>query len=126
MRKPPFVSHFLVLRDLIQDIDVRRYSDTVEYLTSRIENIKCDLVKRGLEFEEENRETKYSFYKPYRLIRTAKNMALAEELLEEYYTEKVEAFLEANYRLQKEVKKPFKVEKNTPYNKYQGSLNPME
>jgi len=105
MRKPPFVSHFLVLRDLIQDIDVRRYSDTVEYLTSRIENIKCDLVKRGLEFEEENRETKYSFYKPYRLIRTAKNMALAEELLEEYYTEKVEAFLEANYRLQKEEKK---------------------
>jgi hypothetical protein len=87
-----------VLKDLLHDVDVRRYSDKVEYLTSRIENIKHDLLKRGLEFEEGNKQTAYSHYKPYRLIRTADNIALAERLLEEYFTEKVDAFLEAHYR----------------------------
>jgi len=100
MKKPRFISHYLVLRDLLQGIDVRRFSDTVVYLTSRIENIKHDLVKRGLEFEDEIRETSYSHYKPYRLKQTEANIALATRLLDEYFTEKVGAFLEAHYRIE--------------------------
>jgi len=125
MSKPPFVSHFLVLRDLVQGIDPRQYSDKVRYLTSRIENIKCDLVGRGLEFREETKKSSHSFYKPYYLKETAENMELAEQLLEEYYTKKVKVFLEANNMVQKAEKKPFKVEKNTPYNKYRMGLNPV-
>lgn len=95
MRKPAFVSHYLVLHDLIDGIDVRQYSDRIRYLCARIENIKLDLVKEGLRFDEEaTAETKYVHYKPYILERDAVNMALAEQLLKRYGTEEVLQFLE--------------------------------
>ena len=95
MKKPPFISHYLVLRDLIQGIDVRQYSDSIHYLTSRIENIKNDLVKQGLEFDETAiAKSKYSHYKPYVLIRTEENMKRAEKLLKRYGTMNILRFLD--------------------------------
>ena len=40
IKKPPFLSHYLVLRDLIDGVDVRSKNDSIFYFTSRIENIK--------------------------------------------------------------------------------------
>lgn len=53
MKKPSYVSHYLVLSDLIKGIDVREKVDFICYLTSRIENIKADLVKEGIEFQDD-------------------------------------------------------------------------
>lgn len=95
MRKPPFISHYLVLKDLIDGIDVRQYSDTVVYLTSRIENIKSDLVRHGILFIEDiSRESKYSYYKPYILFPSYVNLKRAKELLEQYETNDVLEFIE--------------------------------
>jgi hypothetical protein len=94
MKKPPFVSHYLVLRDLLDGVDVRSRNDSIHYLTSRIENIKMDLVNRGILFDEEAVvKTKYSHYKPYRLIQTDQNIKRAEKLLKTFATEKVKQFL---------------------------------
>ena len=95
MRKPRFISHYLVLNDLLNNIDVRKNSDTVVYLTSRIENIKMDLVKSGIEFiEDVSRESRYSYYKPYILQPTAENLSKAKKLLASYATDEVLSFLE--------------------------------
>jgi len=95
MRKPAYISHYLVLRDLIDGVDVRRNSDTIVYLCSRIENVKCDLIKEGLRFDEEVRtNSTYSIYKPYILDRDDDNMKLAEKLLRRYATDKVMYFIE--------------------------------
>jgi len=95
MKKPPYVSHYLVLSDLLENIDVRQFSDIIAYLTSRIENIKVDLVKSGIEFiEDVSRESRYSHYKPYILQPTADNLNKAKELLKSYATDEVLAFLE--------------------------------
>lgn len=94
MRKPPFVSHYLVLYDLIKGVDVRQYSDNIRYLCSRIENVKCDLVKKGLKFDEEARaESKFASYKPYILKKDATNLAKAEQLLKRYGTDEVLQFI---------------------------------
>jgi len=94
MRKPSYVSHYLVLKDLLNGIDVRQYSDTVVYLTSRIENIKLDITKHGVEFIEDiSRESRYAHYKPYILLPTADNLKKAKELLERYRTDDVIGFL---------------------------------
>lgn len=95
MKKPHYVSHYLVLKDLLNNIDVRTHSDIIFYLTSRIENIKVDLVKSGIEFiEDVSRESTYSHYKPYILHPTNENINKAKELLERYATEEVLLFLE--------------------------------
>ena len=95
MSKPPYASHYLVLKDLIQGVDVRQHSDSIVYLCSRIENIKNDLIKQGLRFDEEAvAYSKYSYYKPYVLINDEANMKLANTLLERYGTEKVLRFLD--------------------------------
>lgn len=94
MKKPPFISHYLVLKDLIAGIDVRAKSDTIFYLTSRIENIKLDLVKDGVEFIEDiSKETRYSHYKPYLLIPSESNLQKAKEVLKRYETKKVLDFI---------------------------------
>jgi len=97
-KKPNFTAHYLVLADLINNIDVRAKVDFIHYLTSRIENIKCDLKKYGLRFEENARTyTQYSWYKPYILMQDEKNMKLAQELLSEKFgTMKVVKFLGFN------------------------------
>lgn len=95
MRKPPYLSHYLVLKDLIDGIDVRRYSDINTYLTSRIENIKCDLVKYGIKFiEDVSEESRYSHYKPYILFPSFENIQRAKELLKIFGTDEVLAFIE--------------------------------
>jgi len=94
MKKPPFVSHYLVLKDLLEGVDVRQYSDAVVYLTARIENIKLDITKQGVEFVEDiSRESRYAHYKPYILLPTAENINRAKELLERYKTDEVIEFL---------------------------------
>lgn len=100
MKKPPYVSHYLVLRDLIDGIDVRTHSDMIVYLTARIENIKGDLVKQGIEFIEDiSRESKYSNYKPYILLPTKDNINRAEEVLIRYATSDVLSFLEQKHNV---------------------------
>jgi len=94
MKKPPYVSHYLVLKDLLDGVDVRQYSDAVVYLTARIENIKLDITKQGVEFVEDiSRESRYAHYKPYILLPTAENINRAKELLERYKTDDVIEFL---------------------------------
>jgi len=95
MKKPPFTSHYLVLQDLINGVDVRAKVDFIYYLTSRIENIKNSLKNAGLQFKEDARTyTEYSWYKPYILIDDEENMKLAHTLLNEKYgTGKVKNFL---------------------------------
>ncbi len=93
-KKPAYISHYLVLRDLIEGVDVRQYSDSVRYLTSRIENIKNDLVKRGLRFDDDAvAYSTYSHYKPYVLVQDSENIELAKTILESFKTEKVMQFL---------------------------------
>ena len=95
MKKPKHISHYLVLTDLLNNVDVRQNSDIIVYLTSRIENIKVDLVKCGIEFiEDVSRESRYSHYKPYILQPTADNLNRAKELLKSYTTDEVLTFLE--------------------------------
>ena len=94
MKKPPYVSHYLVLKDLIAGADVRVKSDTIFYLTSRIENIKLDLVKDGIEFIEDiSKETTYSHYKPYLLVPSKSNLNKANKILKRYETKKVLDFI---------------------------------
>jgi hypothetical protein len=103
MKKPPFTSHFLVLQDLINRVDVREKSDIIFYLTSRIENIKVDLKKEGIEFIEDiSKESRYSTYKPYILLPTDENISRAKELLRRYSTDKVLSFLEQKQRVFKD------------------------
>ena len=95
MKKPHYVSHYLVLKDLINGIDVREKNDVIFYLTSRIENIKCDLVKNGIEFIEDiSKETSYSYYKPYMLKPSEINILKAKNLLEKFASKEVLDFLE--------------------------------
>lgn len=92
--KPPYISHYLVLKDLIAGIDPRQYNGRIRYFTSRIENIKCDLKDKGLQFDEEATAFgTYAHYKPYVLIQNAENLKHAKALLEIYETPKVLEFL---------------------------------
>lgn len=100
MKKPSYVSHYLVLNDLIKGIDVREKVDFIYYLTSRIENIKGDLVKEGIKFQEDiSKETSYSYYKPYILFPSKENIQRAEKLLERYSTNEILEFLETKQRV---------------------------
>ena len=95
MKKPNFISRYLVLRDLIKGENVRQYNDNTVYLTSRIENIKNQLKEAGLRFDEKAIAFgTYAPYKPYILIDDEDNMKLAEALLEKYSTPKIKAFLQ--------------------------------
>lgn len=96
MKKPKFLSHYLVLRDLIDSIDVRIFNANIVYFTSRIENIKCDLVNEWIEFDENARvKTELSHYKPYILLPNKENLLKARKLLERYATKEVLAFIES-------------------------------
>lgn len=97
MKKPPYISHYLVLLDLINGIDVKEKVDFIYYLCSRIENIKSDLKKEGIEFlDDEYKETAYSRYKLYILAPTKENIDKVKNLLERYGTEEVINFLKNN------------------------------
>jgi len=103
MKKPRFISHYLVLDDLLKNVDVRSKSDIIYYLTSRIENIKVDLKKEGIEFIENiSKESTHSIYKPYVLLPTDENIYRAKELLKRYSTDKVLSFLEQKQRVFKD------------------------
>ena len=96
IKKPVYVSHYLVLSDLLIGADVRAKSDVVHYLTSRIENLKMELQNNfGLEFVDGvTKDSTYSYYKPYILEPTPENINRAEELLKRFSTDEVLAFLE--------------------------------
>ncbi len=103
--KPKYISHYLVLKDLIDGVDVRKYSDNIVYLCSRIENIKNDLKNRGLHFDETAvSSSRYSHYKPYILMQDKNNIELAKTILEELKTDKIITFIEsATEQLEDEV-----------------------
>ena len=95
IKKPPFISHYLVLRDLIDGVDVRNRSANISYLTSRIENIKLYLKEMGLQFDEDAKAySTYSDYKPYILVQNEKNLIVAYSLLEQLETKEILEFLE--------------------------------
>lgn len=109
MKKPHYVSHYLVLNDLINGIDVREKNDVIFYLTSRIENIKSHLKKEGIEFIEDiSKETSFSSYKPYLLIPSESNILKAKKLLEKYCTDEILNFLEQKITNHNQNKKPTK------------------
>lgn len=82
MKKPSYISHYLVLKDLIDGKDVREKNDVIFYLTSRIENIKW-IQQNVIEFIEDiSKETSYSYYKPYMLKASESNILKAKKLLE--------------------------------------------
>lgn len=93
-KKPINIAKYLVLKDLIYGVDVRAKVDFIWYLTSRIENIKNELKKEGLEFQEEiTKHTAYSYYKPYLLVQSISNMRNAKELLNKYESKEILEFL---------------------------------
>ena len=99
IKKPPFISHYLVLRDLIDGVDVRSKNDSIFYFTSRIENIKLYLKEIGLQFDENAKAySTFSDYKPYVLIQNELNIKRAYELLEKFESKEILEFLE-NERL---------------------------
>ena len=94
-KKPPFVSHYLVLRDLIDGIDPRSKNDNIFYFTSRVENIKLYFKEMGLEFDENAKAySTFSDYKPYILIQNESNIKKAYSLLEQLETKEILEFLE--------------------------------
>lgn len=110
MKKPHYISHYLVLKDLIKGIDVREKNDVIFYLTSRIENIKSQLKKEGIEFIEDiSKETSFSTYKPYLLIPSESNILRAKTLLEKYSTDEILNFLEQKITNYNHKQKPTKM-----------------
>lgn len=94
MRKPPFISHYLLLRDLLDGVDVRQKDERGNYLTSRLANIKLDLTREGIEFEDGvTSKSKYSYFKEYKLIQTPSNLQRAKEVLTKYETKAIKDFL---------------------------------
>ena len=95
IKKPPFVSHYLVLRDLIDGIDPRSKNDNIFYFTSRIENIKLYLKEIGLQFDENAKAySTFSDYKPYVLIQNELNIKRAYEILDRFESKEILEFLE--------------------------------
>ncbi len=95
MKKPPFVSHYLVLRDLIDGVDVRSKNDSIFYFTSRIENIKLYLKEIGLQFDENAKAySTFSDYKPYVLIQNESNIKRAYEILDRLESKDILEFIE--------------------------------
>ena len=95
IKKPPFVSHYLVLRDLIDGIDPRSKNDNIFYFTSRIENIKLYLKEMGLQFDENAKAySTFSDYKPYVLIQNELNIKRAYEILDRFESKEILEFIE--------------------------------
>ena len=99
IKKPPFISHYLVLRDLIDGIDVRSKNVSIFYFTFILVNIKLYLKEMGLQFDENAKAySTFSDYKPYVLIQNESNIKRAYELLEKFESKEILEFLE-NARL---------------------------
>ena len=95
IKKPPFISHYLVLRDLIDGIDVRSKNDSIFYFTSRIENIKLYLKEIGLQFDENAKAySTFSDYKPYVLIQNESNIKRAYVILDRFESKEILEFIE--------------------------------
>ena len=95
IKKPPFISHYLVLRDLIDGVDVRSKNDNIFYFTSRIENIKLYLKEIGLQFDENAKAySTFSDYKPYVLMQNESNIKKAYEILDRFESKEILEFIE--------------------------------
>lgn len=74
MKKPKYLSHYLIITALINDETVST-TDTKAFYTSRIENIITAFRDEGILFQEDAKAiSKYSWYKPYILVKTDENL----------------------------------------------------
>ena len=84
MRKPKHLSHYLIITALINDEPVST-ADSQMFYTARIENIITEFRDAGILFIEDAKATsKYSWYKPYKLVQTDDNLLRAIELQNKY------------------------------------------
>lgn len=84
MRKPVHLSHYLIITSLINEEPVSTKDSQVFY-TSRIENIITEFRDAGILFQEDAKATsKYSWYKPYKLVQTDENLLNAIALQNSY------------------------------------------
>lgn len=84
MKKPKYLSHYLILTALINDETVST-TDTKAFYTSRIENIITAFRDEGILFQEDAKAiSKYSWYKPYILVKTDENLQNAIALQNQY------------------------------------------
>ncbi len=84
MRKPPHLSHYLIITSLINEEPVST-KDSQLFYTSRIENIITEFRDAGLLFKEDAKATsKYSWYKPYILVQSDENLLNAIALQNSY------------------------------------------
>lgn len=84
MKKPKHLSHYLIITALINDEPVST-ADSQIFYTSRIENIITEFRDEGLLFQEDAKAvTKYSWYKPYILVKSDENLLNAITLQHQY------------------------------------------
>jgi UDP:flavonoid glycosyltransferase YjiC (YdhE family) len=84
MKKPPFISHFLVIEDLKHRVDIST-TDGAVYFCRRLENIFSEFRKEGVIFNEHNyTSSKFSNYKIYQIIYTPDNLNRLLELQKQY------------------------------------------
>lgn len=84
MKKPKHLSHYLIITALINDEPVST-ADSQIFYTSRIENIITEFRDMGILFIEDAKATsKFSWYKPYKLVQTDGNLLNAIALQNSY------------------------------------------
>lgn len=84
MKKPKYLSHYLIITALINDEPVST-ADSQIFYTARIENIISEFRDEGILFQEDAKATsKYSWYKPYILVQSDENLLNAIALQNSY------------------------------------------
>ncbi len=103
MKKPPFLSHLLIGKALLEKRPVSTSLGVDHFFVRRIENIISEYRKEGVLFDEQaTEESRYSWYKPYRIIDTPENVERLKNLVD-YFRSKVDSFIEKS-----EAKNPLK------------------
>jgi hypothetical protein len=95
MKKPKHLSHYLIITALINDEPVST-ADSQMFYTARIENIITEFRDTGILFQEDAKATsKFSWYKPYKLVQTDQNL-LNAIALQNSYKVNVDSFKKAS------------------------------
>lgn len=103
MKKPPYLSHLLIGEALLEKRPVSTSLGVDQFFVRRVENIISEYRKAGVLFDEQaTEESRYSWYKPYRLIETPENIERVKNLVA-YFRSKVDSFIEKS-----EAKNPLK------------------
>ena len=93
-RKPVFISQYLMLKDLLDEKDPKQVNSAIVYLYARIENLKLELKERGILFDEGARiRSRYSNFKPYKLLQTSQNIEFAKRVLKEIESDSILEFI---------------------------------